>query len=58
MPGTHAGGVVVKELVPFSGVIGGERGRRSRAPGTPFIPQVAVPVKPLSVTRDKKTRRM
>ena len=25
--GTHAGSVVVEELVPFSGVIGGEKGK-------------------------------
>ncbi len=54
--GTHAGSVVVEELVPFSGIIGGERGRRSRAPGTIFVPQLALLVKPLSGFRDIKTR--
>jgi hypothetical protein len=51
----HAGSVVVEELVPFSAVIGGERERRSRAPGTTFVPQIAEPVKPLSGLWDIKT---
>ena len=53
--GTHAGSVVRKNWCPSHGVIGGERERRSRAPGTLFVPQIAEPVKPLSGTRDIKT---
>ncbi len=52
--GTHTGSVAVEELVPFSGVMVG-KGRRSRAPGTTFVPQITEPVKPVSGTRDIKT---
>ncbi len=42
--------------MPFSGVIGREKERRSRAPGTTFVPQITLSVKPLNGLWDIKTR--